>query len=650
VPLAAAGFPRVGCLRVPGFGLVLLVIATLSAAVGVILGIRHPAPRAVRAAQYVAAAASLAALAVLAALVANADPNVRYAVEHHAPANAGMGYRISAVWAGQAGGLLLWCVETALVALGVSAVRQARALAILMGIQASLLALVVLNNPFAAPPAGFEGGLNPMLMAPMMLIHPPLLFLGYALLAVPFAVTLGGLWGGDPKTWALEVRPWLLLSWIALTAGNGFGAEWAYKTFGWGGYWAWDPVENTSFVPWILSAAAIHGVWLARRDGRWWTTAAALSLSGFLTVLYGSFLARSGLLAGASVHAYVEREATMICALALLLVAGTAASVIMLVRVRKSWRDHSTMRREVVPTAWGAAIMASIAAVVLIGMTLPALTKGQVAPGTSAYNAMLVPFAAAALLLLGVPRAWFHEQARTVSAYIVCGLGAASLVVLMISSLVVEDEGIPRVIQTVIAPVLALAAAGVVVSAARRLLAPGRTLAKRGSFMAHLGAGLFLLGAITAGYFTRNAQGAVQPGQATWLAGYRLNVGAITQVSPSLATAELDVNGRKGKVQIESTDQFNTDLRRPWISREIWGDLYVTPLAISATPARAEGKTYQNGVVLVEFHVKPGMPLVWLGIVLMAAGLCAALARRAFEARTGVSDDPGSHRRSHADA
>jgi cytochrome c-type biogenesis protein CcmF len=204
--------------------------------------------------------------------------------------------------------------------------------------------------------------------------------------------------------------------------------------------------------------------------------------------------------------------------------------------------------------------------------------------------------------------------------------------------------------QTVVAPFLGVASVGVVVASVRRLLAPGRAFTKRGGFVAHLGVGLFLLGAITAGYFTQNAMGYVQPGQTTWLSGYRINVSALKQTTPQLTTADLDINGRKGTVAIESNDKFNDDLRRPWIRREIWGDLYVTPLAISAQPAAAEGRTFPKGVVMIELHVKPGMPLVWLGMLLMAAGLCLALVRRVFEARTGTATDLGSHHATHRDA
>jgi cytochrome c-type biogenesis protein CcmF len=204
----------------PTIGSALLDLALALALLGCVVGLVRPGDRRLRLFQWLTFLACLPAFLSLMALVARADPTVGYAVEHAAPAGAGLGYRLAAVWAGQAGGLLLWCVETALVGLFMLPARMPRAVAVMSALEACLLGLVAVSNPFAPAAAGAVGGMNPMLQAPMMLIHPPMLFLGYALLAAPYAITIGALVDGDAEGWPKAVWPWALVAWLALTLGR----------------------------------------------------------------------------------------------------------------------------------------------------------------------------------------------------------------------------------------------------------------------------------------------------------------------------------------------------------------------------------------------------------------------------------------------
>lgn len=228
-------------------------------------------------------------------------------------------FTIAASWAGQEGSFALWALLNAVVA--VLLLHHTRhfepyVLGILMLLQSGLLVLLLFSNPFVPftdPGTGMipnslptEGhGLNSMLHNFWMIIHPPVLFVGYALAAVPFAFALGGLLRHDYDGWVTRALPWTLAAWAFLGLGILLGAYWAYETLGWGGYWAWDPVENSSLVPWLILTAMIHSMLVQRTHGSLRRTNIALSIAAYLTVLYATFLTRSGVLSNFSVHSYV---------------------------------------------------------------------------------------------------------------------------------------------------------------------------------------------------------------------------------------------------------------------------------------------------------------------------------------------------------
>lgn len=625
----------------PSLGVFCLALATLSALAGVILGLARPGQvRALRMLQIVTLAGGAGALGLLAALVALGDPTVAYAVEHRAPPGAPWGYRIAAVWAGQAGGLLLWVVETALVGLAVHPRTQPRAVALLGGLQGCLLGLALLANPFAPAAPAAAGGLNPVLQNPMMLIHPPMLFLGYALLAVPFAITLAALLERRAAAWPAQVWPWVLLSGLTLTAGNGFGAVWAYKTFGWGGFWSWDPVENTSFVPWLLTIATVHCLWLAPAHRRWLPVAALGAVGSFLTVLYGSFLARSGLLAGASVHAYVEGERLFVWALGLLLVGGSVLSAGLLARAWRPWSQGAGEGREaprLVPPAWGTRLLLAVAGVVLAGMSLP-LVGAQ--PDTTAYDTALLPFAVLILLLLAWPRAWQRSTAEAWARGLVAGVFALLVVASLLALGLATPGGVAPAVGFVFAPFLLLAGAVVLLSALGGCLTSRRPWRQRGAYVAHAGLGALLLGATVAGYASYSEQQFLGVGQEAVIAGHTVKLISVARPTPTVRAAELLLAGRTGCISMEDDAHFQSPLRHAWILKRPWGDVYLTPLDILVAAASGEGQNPPAGVML-EFTLKPGMPLVWLGMWLIALGLALALVRRLTDGRAPLTD-PGT--------
>lgn len=222
-------------------------------------------------------------------------------------------YKISALWAGQSGSLLLWLLIISLMTLVVQGNRNYRdhgvASSVVVVINVMRVLFLVLLLFVTAPfelltEAPWDGnGLNPMLQSLGMVIHPPLLFLGFSGFLIPFALVVVDLWNGNTSgTWLKRSRPWVLFSWLLLTAGIVTGGQWAYNELGWGGYWAWDPVENASLFPWLTSTALVHTLLLPKNKTRTQLWSFVLIVVTFVLTIFGTFLTRSGVLD--SVHAF----------------------------------------------------------------------------------------------------------------------------------------------------------------------------------------------------------------------------------------------------------------------------------------------------------------------------------------------------------
>mgnify|MGYP001270629345 CR=1 FL=1 len=236
------------------------------------------------------------------------DFNVEY-VALYSDSGLPLAYTIGALWGGASGSLLLWAWIISLFMTGIVLREQkdrltGYALAVILSVNIFLLTLVAfINNPFHRlaffPPDG--NGLNPLLIDPGMLIHPPTLFIGYAGLTIPFAFALAGLLAKN-ENWIFRIRKWTLFSWLFLGFGIFLGGWWSYTVLGWGGYWAWDPVENASLVPWLISTAFLHSVMLQERKRGMKLWNVLLAIGAFETVLLATFITRSGIIS--SVHGF----------------------------------------------------------------------------------------------------------------------------------------------------------------------------------------------------------------------------------------------------------------------------------------------------------------------------------------------------------
>lgn len=260
-------------------------------------------------------------------------------------------YTIAATWGGQPGSFAIWGVFSAISAAFL--VRRTRhfepyVLTVYMVIQTGLLALMFISNPFKPlmdPATGMlaqmptDGqGLNPLLHNFWMILHPPVLFVGYALAAVPLAFALGGLLRHDYDGWVTRALPWAVAAWAFLGLALLLGAYWAYETLGWGGYWGWDPVENSSLVPWLMLTALLHGMLVQHvHGGGLRRSNVIMAILSYIAVLYASFLTRSGVLSNFSVHSFVA-EGLREVMLAYLGVIGILSFIILALR----WFDIPT--------------------------------------------------------------------------------------------------------------------------------------------------------------------------------------------------------------------------------------------------------------------------------------------------------------------
>jgi cytochrome c-type biogenesis protein CcmF len=259
-------------------------------------------------------------------------------------------FTIASSWAGQPGSFAIWALWGVLAApllIGRSRHFEPYVLAVFMFVQASLMLFMLFVNPFAplideatgallSPTDG--RGLNELLHNFWMIIHPPILFVGYSLAAVPFAFAIAGLLRRDYDNWVARALPWTLAAWAFLGLALLLGGYWAYETLGWGGYWGWDPVENSSLAPWLMLTALLHGMVLQRSHGGLRRSNFVLAISSYILVFYATFLTRSGVLSNFSVHSFVaEGILTVLLVYLVLLIGGSVALLV------SRWRDIPTL-------------------------------------------------------------------------------------------------------------------------------------------------------------------------------------------------------------------------------------------------------------------------------------------------------------------
>ncbi|MEO5340680.1 MAG: heme lyase CcmF/NrfE family subunit [Magnetococcus sp. MYC-9] len=344
------------------------------------------------------------------------DFSVRYVAEH-ASLDLPVFYLATALWGGHEGSLLLWAWLLALfnaVAVWRHWATHARSmpwiLAILGAVLAGFLTLILfLSSPFdrliPAPANGRD--LNPMLQDPGMVFHPPFLYMGYVGFAIPYAFAMAALITGQTgEEWILATRRWILFAWLTLTIGIVFGSYWAYYVLGWGGYWAWDPVENASFMPWLTATALLHSVMVQERRGMFKTWNLFLIITTFALSLLGTFLVRSGVLS--SVHSFASdpaRGVYILLFMSLVLLFSFGMLVARSRSLRTEIHLESALSKESA-FLFNNLLLLVAALTVLLGTLYPlaieTLTDSKVSVGAPYYNKVFIPIMLGILLLMGV--------------------------------------------------------------------------------------------------------------------------------------------------------------------------------------------------------------------------------------------------------
>ena len=457
-------------------------------------------------------------------------------------------YKLTAIWSTQEGSLLFWVLLLALYS--AVALRLARgrlrdatpvAIALLSSLATFFLALLVFwESPFAElRPAAAEGnGLNPLLRHPAMMFHPPMLYLGYVGFAIPFAFCVGSLWvGRTGAEWIALTRRFALAAWTFLSAGILLGALWSYGELGWGGYWAWDPVENASLMPWLTGTALIHSVMVQERRRMLAVWNAALVCATFVLAITGTFLVRSGVLS--SIHAF--GDSTVGPQFLALIAVTTALSAWLVARrapaLRAAGRIESWLSREALFLV-NNLLLVGLALVVLWGTFFPLVSEAvsgrRATLGPPWFAAATRPLAVALVLVtaLGTAAAWRRVRTRALLLALAPGLVAAVAAVAAGAPLGLLDRPAAATMVAACALLGGVVAGELVRGARARRRALGEPLPlaalrlvsrnrrRYGGFLVHAGIALLLVGVAVSSSFPERRDVRLRPGEAVTVGGY----------------------------------------------------------------------------------------------------------------------------------
>ena len=595
----------------------------------------------------------------LAAAFLGDDFSVRY-VAQNGNSLLPVSYKFSAVWGAHEGSLLLWVLVLAGWTAAVAAFSRelppelvARVLAVMGMIAVGFhLFLLLTSNPFERmlPMAPEEGrDLNPLLQDFGLIVHPPLLYMGYVGLSVPFAFAIAALLGGRMDVaWTRWTRPWTNIAWAFLTIGITLGSWWAYYELGWGGWWFWDPVENASFMPWLIATALVHSLAVTEKRGlfRGWTL--LLAIFAFALSLLGTFLVRSGVLT--SVHAFASDPTRGVFVLAFLgaviggslLLYGLRAPAL---RVPASfgWRS-----REAFVLA-NNGLLAVITAGILLGTLYPLVADvmgwGKISVGPPYFNSFFVPLTLALALLMGLGALLQWKDSAPAPLWRAAGLGA--LVAVPAAGLLPWLWG-----SWQWGAALALAAAAWVAVLTIRDLWRKSAFATsrwqglrrlRGSYWgmacAHLGVAVAIAGAGVAASYSSQQELQMRPGDALAVAGYEFRFDGVTEQ-----------DGPNYRAQIGAFDVYRDGRAVAHLApekRRYQGGQVMTEAGIDASLGRdlyvVLGEPLGDTAWAVRVHVKPLMRWLWLGGVLIALGAVIAVGDRRYRLPGPVRAEASAH-------
>ena len=560
-------------------------------------------------------------------------------------------YRFAATWGSHEGSLLLWVLMLSVWMLAVSVFSRhlplemvARILGVMSLISIGfLLFMLFTSNPFQRliPAAADGNDLNPLLQDPGMVIHPPMLYMGYVGFSVAFAFAIAALLGGKlDATWARWSRPWTTMAWVFLTVGIALGSAWAYYELGWGGWWFWDPVENASFMPWLVGTALMHSLAVTEKRGgfRVWTV--LLAIIAFSLSLLGTFLVRSGVLT--SVHAFATDPTRGIFILVFLVIVIGGSLALFAWRAPRVGLGGSfeLVSRESALLANNVLLLVAAGAVVLgtlYPLFLDALGLGKLSVGPPYFEAVFVPLMTPAIFLMGIGPIAKWKQASLPE--MVARLKWAFAVALVSALLLPFTLGrwTPMIaFGLLLASWVAFTAlVNLKQRVAQLRAASGRSPVAQlaalprgyyGMLLAHCGVAVFIVGVTLVKGYETEKDVRMQLGDTVEVGGYTFRLDALSEVNgPNYqATRAAVAVLRKAKMlrTLYPEKRFYTVQQMPMteaaIAPGLTGDLYVSL-----------GDALGEGHWLVKVQHKPFIDWIWGGCVIMAlGGFLAATDRR----------------------
>jgi cytochrome c-type biogenesis protein CcmF len=547
-------------------------------------------------------------------------------------------YRLAAVWGGHEGSLLLWVfmlagwtIAVALFSRQLPEAMVARVLGVLGLVSVGLLAFILLtSNPFdrLLPAAGDGRDLNPLLQDPGLVFHPPMLYMGYVGFAVAFAFAIAALLAGQlDAAWARWSRPWTIAAWIFLTLGIALGSWWAYYELGWGGWWFWDPVENASFMPWLVGTALIHSLAVTEKRGSFKNWTVLLAIAAFSLSLLGTFLVRSGVLT--SVHAFASDPRRGVFILALLAaVVGSSLTLFAWRAPKVSLGGAFALISRETALLVNNVLLVVAAGTVLLGTLYPllidALNLGKLSVGPPYFNAVFVPIMVPLLFLMaaGPIARWKHADLKQIGMR----LRVAAVIA------IVAGIGLPFLAGPW-SPLVALgllAAVWIVASTAMQIVERLKTGSAPASFwgmhIAHLGIAVFVVGVTMVGGYQEEKDVRMAPGDTVSIGKYNFAFIGIREAQGPNYTAfvgdvDLSVDGRIVKRMNPEKRNYATSsmpMTEAAIDSGLTRDVYVSL-----------GEPLPDGAWAIRVYYKPFVDWIWFGCLLMAlGGLIAALDRR----------------------
>jgi len=547
-------------------------------------------------------------------------------------------YRICASWGSHEGSILLWALMLAGWSCAVAMFSKhlpqpvlARTLGVMGFISVgTILFTLVTSNPFVRllPAAANGRDLNPLLQDPGMIIHPPMLYMGYVGSSVVFSLAIAALLSGKLDTaWARWSRPWITMSWCFLTVGIALGSAWAYYELGWGGWWFWDPVENASFMPWLLGTALIHSLAVTEKRGGFKMWTALLAILTFSLALLGTFLVRSGVIT--SVHAFATDPQRGIFILLFLAILIGGSLTLFAIRAPKAstGEEFDLVSKESMLLTNNILLIVATGAV-LLGTLYPliidALQLGKLSVGKPYFDAVFVPIMTPALFLMGVGPITRWRGAPTVELILqlkwalgVTVISAAVAPFIMRSWTPLIGFGLLLAVWIIVASLNNLISRLKNHPSHWLLALKLQSASYYGMLLAHIGVAVFIFGVTMVSGFEEEKDLRMSAGSKSSLAGYEIRFNQVSEITgPNYVAAQGNISVFKDdklvtmmypqKRKYDSSQMLMTEAA---IYNSFVGDLYIS---------MAEPVSPSEWGIKIQF--KPFINYIWLGCFLMALG------------------------------